>query len=73
MIDRSRAPAYRGSATGCTKGDPLMATWMVEVQLTKTSGLPPESKIKRLEQLAAVAAYRKLVKALDESYPDLHP
>ena len=50
-----------------------MATWMVEVRLTKTSGLPPESKIKRLEQLAAVAAYRKLVKVLDESYPDIHP
>ena len=27
----------------------------------------------RLEQLAAVAAYRKLVKVLDESYPDIHP
>lgn len=50
-----------------------MATWMVEVRLTKTSGLPPEVKIKRLEQIAAVAAYQKLVKALDESYPDIHP
>ena len=50
-----------------------MATWTVEVRLIKTTGLPPEVKSKRLEQLAAVAAYRKLVKALDESYPDILP
>ena len=30
-----------------------MATWTVEVRLIKTTGLPPEVKTKRLEQLAA--------------------
>jgi hypothetical protein len=50
-----------------------MATWTVELRLIKSSGEPDEVKTKRLEQIAAVAAYRRLVKALDESHPDIHP
>ena len=50
-----------------------MATWTVEVRLIKSSGEPDEVKAKRLEQVAANQAYRKLVKVLDESYSDIHP